>query len=149
MTPTQVTIDLLNKIEQANKRNANYVLTKEDEQNIKECLAIENDLFEYCEKQLNEGIYLDSEKQVCVSHKAVTAVIYAVREETERELLKSNSLKLSHNRIDNDWLEKTRDGRYLLMQITHPIANHFNTHPEKIPIQIVIDIVNVVREEIK
>jgi len=83
MTPTQVIIDLLNKIEQANKRNANYVLTKEDEQNIKECLTIENDLFEYCEKKLNEGIYLDSEKQVCVSHKAVTAVIYAVREDTE------------------------------------------------------------------
>lgn len=81
MTQTEVIKDLLKNIEQAKKGNANYVLTAKDEQNLKECLTVKKDLFEYCTKELNEGIYLDSEKQVCISHKAVTAVIYAVRED--------------------------------------------------------------------
>jgi len=44
-----------------------------------------------------------------------------------------------------EWLQTTKDGRYLMMQITFPIANQFNTHPEKVPIDLVIQIVEAVR----
>lgn len=51
----------------------------------------------------------------------------------------SSSLPLS------EWLENTKEGRHLLMQITFPIANYFNTHPEKIPIELVVEIINTVK----
>lgn len=56
-----------------------------------------------------------------------------------RKTAVSGSLPLS------EWLQTTKEGRYLMMQITFPIANQFNTHPEKVPIDLVVQIVEAVR----
>lgn len=45
----------------------------------------------------------------------------------------------------SEWLQTTMKGRHLMMQITFPIANKFNTHPEKIPIELVVEIIDAVR----
>ena len=45
----------------------------------------------------------------------------------------------------SEWLQTTMKGRHLMMQITFPIANQFKTHPEKIPIELVVEIVEAVR----
>jgi hypothetical protein len=45
----------------------------------------------------------------------------------------------------SEWLQTTMKGRHLMMQITFPIANQFKTHPEKIPIELVVEIVKAVR----
>lgn len=45
----------------------------------------------------------------------------------------------------SEWLQTTMKGRHLMMQITFPIANQFKTHPEKIPIELVVEIIDAVR----
>ncbi len=44
------------------------------------------------------------------------------------------------------YLKKTAKGRHLMNGITFPIANHFKTHPEKIPIELVIEIIKACNE---
>lgn len=45
----------------------------------------------------------------------------------------------------SEWLQTTMKGRNLMMRIQFPIANQFKTHPEKIPIELVVEIVEAVR----
>ena len=43
-----------------------------------------------------------------------------------------------------DYLQNTKKGRYLMNSISFPIANHFKTHPEKLPIGLIIEIADAV-----
>jgi len=57
-----------------------------------------------------------------------------------------NSQKTVQYDIISEWLQTTKEGRHLLMQITFPIANFFKTAPEKIPVELVVEIINTVVE---
>lgn len=47
----------------------------------------------------------------------------------------------------HDYLEKNADGRYLANRMRFTICSHFNTHPEKIPTELLIGIIECVNEK--
>lgn len=67
--------------------------------------------------------------------------------EDKKEIKNSNSSNVSEALLLEDWLQRTIDGRGLLMKIQFPLANHFEIPPEKIPVELVADIINAVRSK--
>jgi len=45
-----------------------------------------------------------------------------------------------------DFLEKTIEGRSLLLQITFLLADTFHTHPEKITVDTVCELIKIIRQ---
>lgn len=45
-----------------------------------------------------------------------------------------------------NWLQSTTDGRQLYNNITIPIANQFNTHPERVTVELVVTIIEAIKK---
>ena len=44
------------------------------------------------------------------------------------------------------WLQSTPEGRSLYNSITIPIANQFNTHPERVTVELVVTIIEAIKK---